>query len=88
MRAISSGHSTTGKRFVLRGRSRPDIQGRSTPSTLPYRNSNADSAWLCVDAETLRLFVSQDRKSSTSGLPISAGCRRSWKWMNARAQCT
>lgn len=54
------------------------------PQHLWYRNNNADSAWRCVDAATLRSLASQDRKASTSVPPISPGRRRSWKKMYAR----
>jgi hypothetical protein len=86
IRDSSSGESTTGSRFGPRGRSTRDIQGRSTPSTLPYRNSSAESACRWVEADTFRLFVSQDRNNSTSGPPIVVGWRRSWNRMKTRAQ--
>jgi len=43
------------------------------PKTSRYKNSKALSAWLCIDADTLRSVVSIVRKAFTCGAAISRG---------------
>jgi hypothetical protein len=45
-------------------------------------------AWVCVEALTRSFTARCDRKALSSGLPVSAGCRTSWKKMYRRIQCT
>ena len=42
-------------------------------STSRYKNNNALSDWLWVEADTLRSWASMDKNASTSATPISRG---------------
>lgn len=70
------------------GRCRFCSHGSSAFSTARYRNSAADSAWLCVDAATRRRLASIVRYTSTSNGPTSRGWRRPYKRMKSRARST
>ena len=70
------------------GRLMLSSQGRSTPSTSRYKNSNALRAWLCVDAETLRSVANIVRKSSTFFAPMSRGCFKPRQRMKKRTHYT
>ena len=48
----------------------------------------AFSAWFWVEAATLPCTARWVRNASTSGAPISAGCRFRWNRMNRRIQST
>jgi energy-coupling factor transporter ATP-binding protein EcfA2 len=62
------------------------IHGKSRANTSRYRKRRALSAWLWVEAETLRSVASMARKASTSGAPMSRGCRKPCQRMKKRTQ--
>ena len=51
-------------------------QGKSILKTSRYKNSTALSAWLCVEADTLRSLAIMLKNASTSCTPMSRGWRR------------
>ncbi len=57
-------------------------------STLRYRNSSAESAWLRVVAATRPRTVRSFRNAVTSTFPISRGWRGAWNRTKRRIQAT
>jgi hypothetical protein len=78
-RFTSSAVNTVGNRTGFFARVTESSQGNSSPNTSLYKNSNAESAWGCVEALTFRSTASDVKNVSNSSLPIPAGCRLSWK---------
>lgn len=63
---------TEGMRLARVGRSNAVSHGKSIAKTWRYKNSNALSAWLCVDTETRRSLASIVRNCVTSVPPHGA----------------
>src|SRR5439155_1709490 len=84
MRRTSSRVRTTGTRSGRLARTNASNHPTGTSITSRYKNTNADSAWFCVDALTRRSTARQERKRVTSPSPSSRGCRRPENRTNRR----